>query len=239
MARIRWRPWGRSHFLASVRSAWFGWRKNKSHCFSWNYQARHFRCHSKSTPSQHGFGQCATSKACTRPLGRLPSVARSLAKSQASPLGRTCAERGCTTHCWTWTRDTSIQKRALLPHQRNFQYRKCRGNSGGESRIRQAFPYPWRSTCFLREMQRRTVHSGQHCTQAPQTHTSPSLYHLHAATRGSTKVGIYGGTNHDDSATSVRKRIDYLHAYRQRQPVIARYQYQQRRNHKGLWQGIQ
>lgn len=60
-------------------------------------------------------------------------------------------------------------------------------------------------------------HQRHHYPSAEENSRRP-VHHLYLAAGGCPQTGIHRGTDHDGGATSVRIRIDNLHAYRLRQP---------------------
>lgn len=60
-------------------------------------------------------------------------------------------------------------------------------------------------------------HQRHHYPSAEENSRSP-VHHLYLAAGGCPQTGLHRGTDHDGGATSVRIRIDNLHAYRLRQP---------------------
>ena len=61
------------------------------------------------------------------------------------------------------------------------------------------------------------THQRHHYPSAEENSRRP-VHHLYLAAGGCPQTGIHRGTDHDGGATSVRIRIDNLHAYRLRQP---------------------
>lgn len=70
---------------------------------------------------------------------------------------------------------------------------------------------------LLESCNSHVYHQRHHYPSAEENSRSP-VHHLYLAAGGCPQTGLHRGTDHDGGATSVRIRIDNLHAYRLRQP---------------------